>query len=85
MELAAVNALQLAETVLMSPQDRIETFLQSLPVLDKDSDLPVVLEDSCPICLMPFSSILAEDCSAEPEIVGVTKLTGCGHIFCRKE
>jgi hypothetical protein len=80
MELAAVNALQLVET-LMSPQDRIEAFLQSLPVLDKD----LVLEDSCPICLMPFSSIFAEDCSAEPEIAGVTKLTGCGHIFCRRE
>jgi len=83
MELAAVNALQLVETVLMSPRDRIEAFLQSLPVLDKDSDL--VLEDSCPICLMPFTSIFAEDCSAEPEIAGVTKLTGCGHMFCRRE
>jgi hypothetical protein len=83
MELAAVNALQLAETALLSPQDRIEAFLQSLPVLDKDSDL--VLEDSCPICLMPFSSIFTEDCSAEPEIAGVTKLIGCGHIFCRRE
>ena len=83
MELAVVNALQLAETALMSPQDRIEAFLQSLPVLDKDSDL--VLEDSCPICLMPFNSIFAEDCSAEPEIAGVTKLTGCGHVFCRRE
>ena len=83
MEFAAVNALQLVEAALMSPQDRIEIFLESLPVLDKDSNF--VLEDSCPICLMPFTSIFAEDCSAEPEIAGVTKLTGCGHIFCRRE
>jgi hypothetical protein len=83
MEFAAVNALQVVEAALMSPQDRIEIFLESLPVLNKDTDL--VLEDSCPICLMPFASILAEDCSTEPEIAGVTKLTGCGHMFCRKE
>ena len=83
MEFAAVNDPHLVDTVSLSPQDRIEAFLQSLPVLDKDSDL--VLEDSCPICLMPFSSIFAEDCSAEPEIAGVTKLAGCGHMFCRRE
>jgi len=83
MEFAAVNAPQLVPAALMSPQDRIEIFLESLPVLNKDSD--VVLEDSCPICLMPFSSIFAEDCSAEPELAGVTKLMGCGHIFCRRE
>lgn len=84
MEFAAVNALQLVQEALIPPQDRIELFLESLPALDKDSD--EVLEDSCPICLMPFTSILAEDCiSAEPETAGVTKLTGCGHIFCRRE
>lgn len=83
MEFAAVNALQVVEAALMSPQDRIEMFLESLPVLNKDSDL--VLEDSCPICLMPFASIFAEDCSTEPEIAGVTKLAGCGHTFCRRE
>lgn len=82
MESIAINALQLVEAALMSPQERIERFLESLPVLDKDS---VGLEDSCPICLMPFTSIFAEDCSAEPEMAGVTKLTGCGHIFCRRE
>lgn len=83
MEFAAVNSLQLVEAALILPQDRIEIFLESLPVLNKDSD--VVLEDSCPICLMPFASIFAEDCSAEPQMAGVTKLTGCGHVFCRRE
>ncbi|KAF8812396.1 hypothetical protein BYT27DRAFT_7251932 [Phlegmacium glaucopus] len=83
MEPAAVNALQPVQAASMSPQDRIEMFLQSLPVLNKDSD--VALEDSCPICLMPFTSIFAEDCSAEPETAGVTKLMDCGHMFCRRD
>jgi len=67
----------------LSPQARMEIFLSSLPALNKDSD--IALEDSCPICLIPFTSIFAEDSSAEPEAAGVTKLMGCGHIFCRRD
>lgn len=78
------NALQLVEATSLSPQARMEMFLLSLPALNKDSS-DIALEDSCPICLIPFTSIFAEDCNAEPEMAGVTKLMGCGHIFCRRE
>jgi hypothetical protein len=70
-------------------EDGIRTVLASLPVLSKD-DVP--LDDSCPICLIPFQSVLDEKAGeAGCESVdagcdsGVTKLVGCGHIFCRKE
>ncbi|KAJ6484973.1 hypothetical protein C8R47DRAFT_540480 [Mycena vitilis] len=57
-----------------SVEDRIATFIHSLPVLTKE-DLD--LEDSCPICLNSFETILQESDS------GVTKLN-C-HIFCRRD
>ena len=51
-------------------------------------------ESTCPICFVPFSTILAEhetaaamESPAHPiEELGITKLSKtCGHIFCRKE
>ncbi|KAF8165389.1 hypothetical protein B0H34DRAFT_236423 [Crassisporium funariophilum] len=79
---SAAAAFELVQEALMSPHERIEVLLDSLPMLGKDN---VILDDSCPICLMPFSSILAEECDEEPEMGGVTKLLGCGHVFCRRD
>ncbi|KAJ7283700.1 hypothetical protein C8J57DRAFT_742541 [Mycena rebaudengoi] len=66
MEDADVDPLQTVET-------RISLFIDSLPVLSKDTGLDT--DDSCPICLTSFEALLTE---------GVTKLR-CGHIFCRKD
>lgn len=96
----AAAAYELVHDALLSPHDRIKTLLASLPVLGKDA---VDLEEPCPICLMPFSSVLADEADAglnsaesnneadekekdkEEALDGVTKLVGCGHIFCRRE
>jgi hypothetical protein len=93
-------AYELVHDALLSPHDRIKTLLASLPVLGKDA---VDLEEPCPICLMPFSTVLADEADAglnsaesnkeadkkgrdkEEVLGGVTKLVGCGHIFCRRE
>ena len=67
-------------------EQRIERAVQKLPTLSAH-DVP--LEDACPICLVSFSSVLAGDTvSAEEqgkELAGVTRLQGCGHMFCRLE
>jgi len=57
--------------------DLIDPIINSLPILTAN-DL-VNADDSCPICLVPFSSILSD-----PES-GITKLDACNHIFCRKD
>lgn len=65
---------------LLSSKERlVAKVISELPVLDKDS---IPLDDSCPICLTSFASLIAEDQDGN---VGVTKLNGCGHIFCMKE
>lgn len=56
-------------------RDLISRVLESLPVLTA-KDIPDD-EDSCPICLTPFSYLFLDS--------GVTKLVACDHIFCRKE
>ena len=75
----------------LSVEERISVAVQRLPTLSKD-DVPS--EDSCPICLVSFSSIL-EGPVQEGEVItfgesdvhlgGITKLEGCGHLFCRVE
>ncbi len=80
-------ALEVAELHL-SVQERIHLAISRLPVLAKD-DIP--LDDSCPICINPFEAALegkaheglGEAPSESDELAGVTKLVGCGHIFCR--
>jgi hypothetical protein len=93
---AAAAAYELVHDALLSPHDRITILLASLPVLEKDA---IDLEEPCPICLMPFSIVLADEGDAgltsaesnkegkdkEEALGGVTKLMGCGHIFCRRE
>lgn len=76
----------------LTTEERISRAIAKLPVLSA-KDVP--LEDSCPICLMQFSAILDGLAQNEGSLVGVTpnpvklcgvtKLDGCGHIFCRVE
>ncbi|KIJ20189.1 hypothetical protein PAXINDRAFT_7444 [Paxillus involutus ATCC 200175] len=66
---------------------RAEDAVDNLPVLEENI---VPKDECCAICLMPFTSILAGDYSHEHDNVddvegGVTKVDGCGHIFCRKD
>ena len=70
-------------------QERIQLAISRLPALTK-ADIPS--EESCPICLNPFNDILNDmappDSTADPgvkmdDMEGVTKLVGCGHIFCK--
>ena len=97
---AAAAAYELVHDALLASHDRIKILLASLPVLGKDA---VDLEEPCPICLMPFSSLFVDEAderlkSAESNVEmdekekeegealgGVTKLVGCGHMFCRRE
>ncbi|KAK2466176.1 hypothetical protein APHAL10511_001818 [Amanita phalloides] len=67
---------------LLTVQDRIQLFIDGLPVLSAD-DLSLLAEDACPICLVPFATL------NDPTITfsnrAVTKLAECGHVFCRKD
>ncbi|KAH8104548.1 hypothetical protein BXZ70DRAFT_921417 [Cristinia sonorae] len=70
-------------------------FIESLPKLtEKDIATLELSDSSCPICIVPFSTILTEEEMAlamdSPayalEDLGVTKLDQtCGHAFCRKD
>ncbi|KAI0723108.1 hypothetical protein C8Q76DRAFT_721605 [Earliella scabrosa] len=72
----------------LSVQERIQLAISRLPVLSKDE---IPLDDSCPICINPFEAILdgkareglGEESPQDDELAGVTKLVGCGHIFCK--
>lgn len=78
----------------LTAEQRIGRAIARLPTLSKDQ---ISLNDPCPICLLPFSSILDGTAQSTesvfppcgtPEVVnlrGVTKLEGCGHMFCRAE
>ncbi|KAG5715825.1 hypothetical protein E4T56_gene17066 [Termitomyces sp. T112] len=61
-------------------RELISRVLESLPVLTAE-DIPDD-EDSCPICLIPFSSLFLDNTD---DNCGVTKLAACNHIFCRKD
>ena len=58
---AAASAYELVHDALLSPHHQIKILLASLPVLAKDA---VDLEEPCPICLMPFSSVFADEADA---------------------
>ena len=73
----------------LTVQERIQLAISRLPALTKEQ-IPV--DDSCPICLNPFDAILdgkaREELEADPtpdsdDLAGVTKLVGCGHVFCK--
>ncbi|KAF8842287.1 hypothetical protein BDN67DRAFT_899608 [Paxillus ammoniavirescens] len=66
---------------------RAEDAVDNLPILEENI---VPKDECCAICLMPFTSILSGEYSHEHDNVddvegGVTKVDGCGHIFCRKD
>lgn len=83
-----VAAHDLIQDALVPTQERIKQLLASLPVLRKE-DLD--LEESCPICLVPFGTVFEEEeqererQGAETLAGGVTRLVDCRHVFCRKE
>jgi len=75
----------------ITTQDRIRLFVLQLPTLTPKDVHP---DDSCAICLTGFSSIFADeaelkasdDFDVDTEVEsGITRLVGCGHLFCRKE
>ncbi|KAF9055137.1 hypothetical protein BDZ89DRAFT_1055750 [Hymenopellis radicata] len=57
----------------------VAALISSLPRLGRHQ---VPIQDSCPICLLPFSDFFDEDSGPDS---GVTQLDGCGHVFCRKD
>ncbi|KAG0709578.1 hypothetical protein DFH29DRAFT_884765 [Suillus ampliporus] len=62
---------------------RVKDALDDLPVLNASA---IPKDESCAICLTPFDAILAGEMPQEGEIEdGVTKVMGCGHLFCRKD
>lgn len=99
---AAYILVQDALSEMRSSRDKIRDVLAALPVLSKEAMAGVDLEEPCPICLVPLSTVFAEEGAAaaaeksgadeegkeednEEVLVGVTKLEGCGHVFCRRE
>ena len=75
----------------MTTLERIAQAIHSLPTLTEEEVSP---EDSCAICLVRLTSIAKgeaqsngtlEMCGQEVQLSGVTKLEGCGHVFCRVE
>ncbi|KAI0824739.1 hypothetical protein BC628DRAFT_1495936 [Trametes gibbosa] len=72
----------------LSIPERIELAISRLSILQAAE---VSLEDACPICLSSFGSVpdgnAAEDSDAATpdadEVAVVTRLEGCGHVFCR--
>ncbi|KAH7887798.1 hypothetical protein F5I97DRAFT_1926207 [Phlebopus sp. FC_14] len=64
---------------------RVQDAVDDLPILDRDR---VPKDESCAICLTPFSSILSVEIPYDTLgnlESGVTKIIGCGHMFCRKD
>ncbi len=75
----------------LTVDERISLAVHKLPTLDGQHVPP---EDSCPICLVSFASILDGSVQEEGVVTlgerdvslgGITKLEGCGHMFCRVE
>ncbi|KAG2348842.1 hypothetical protein BDR05DRAFT_384009 [Suillus weaverae] len=64
---------------------RVKDALDDLPVLHNSA---IPKDESCAICLTPFDAILSGEVLQEGEGEfedGVTKVVGCGHLFCRKD
>ena len=83
---------ELVNFIPFTAEQLIARAIESLPTLNAER---VPLDDSCPICLLPFASILDGSAQNEGllhgitpkpiELAGVTQLAGCGHVFCRAE
>lgn len=78
----------------MSLDPEIALAIEGLPLLAPE-DVPS-LDDHCAICLISFRSIFEkeaeekeeDEADGEGERVrrgGVTKVEGCGHVFCLEE
>lgn len=86
------DEIDLDTLIPLTPEQRIGHAITKLSTLTADQ---VTLDDSCPICLVPFSSIIngtaqndgvLTGVAPKPvKLCGVTKLDGCGHVFCRVE
>ncbi|EGN93086.1 hypothetical protein SERLA73DRAFT_163758 [Serpula lacrymans var. lacrymans S7.3] len=66
---------------------RIQLAVADLPQVSAE-DIPQ--DESCPICLLSFAKILSEEqelegAGDEAEEKGITRLTSCGHMFCRND
>ncbi|KAF9247253.1 hypothetical protein BU15DRAFT_58118 [Melanogaster broomeanus] len=66
---------------------RAQEAIDNLPVLEENV---VPKDEFCAICLMPFASVLSGEHSCGDEKTnasdsGITKVAGCGHMFCRKD
>ena len=80
-------AMNRAEVQRLIAQDVL-----ALPTLRKDE---IPHEDNCGICLQTYAAIMDDDKQSEEtvqleggqevKVGGVTKLEGCGHMFCRLE
>lgn len=76
----------------MSEYPEIILAIEGLPLLTPE-DVPS-LDDHCAICLISFRSIFEKEAEGEEGVVfegegdvrrGVTKVDGCGHLFCLEE
>ncbi|KAH8106012.1 hypothetical protein BXZ70DRAFT_1061436 [Cristinia sonorae] len=91
---APASHLWLEMMVPINRHNKVETLIGGailgLPSLVKEQ---VTLEDNCGICLQSFGTILEDESlngmllelegGQKVELSGVTKLEGCGHVFCR--
>lgn len=85
-------SLNKTPALLTMNREELGNFVRSLPYL---TAADIGEEEACPICLSPLEQILhgrgkseapqSSQSEAPAEHVGVTKLPGCGHIFCRIE
>jgi hypothetical protein len=74
----------------LSLAEQLKDAVDNLPHLDPSE---ISLDESCPICLLTFKSIVGDPeerlllnhKSSELVVSGITKIEGCGHIFCRQE
>ena len=82
-------------TEFLTLGERVEHAIAALPTLSREE---IPLDDACPICLQSFEAIFGGHAQEEhatndgppngtdpEEHRGVTKLAGCGHVFCRFE
>lgn len=76
----------------MSEYPEILLAIEGLPLLTPE-DVPS-LDDHCAICLISFRSIFEKEAKGEESAGddgegngrrGVTKVDGCGHLFCMEE
>ncbi|TFY72996.1 hypothetical protein EVG20_g41 [Dentipellis fragilis] len=61
----------------------ITAAISNLPVLTPEEVSN--LDEFCPICLMTFRSAFEAEATAGPSTKGVTKVEGCGHMFCTED